>query len=76
VAELYSCPACGSTDVEICFIAWVPANDMENRARWTLDTEAQPEEDSNRCWCPTCEDMVLPRKTEPGSEVGVGSDGP
>jgi len=60
--EGYSCPDCGSREVELCFPAWVPANAIDDRERWELDAEAQPEKDSDKGWCPSCETHVLVRK--------------
>jgi len=60
--EGYSCPDCGSREVELCFPAWVPANAIDDRERWELDVEAQPEKDSDKGWCPSCETHVLVRK--------------
>lgn len=58
----YSCPGCGSTEVELCFPVWVPANAIDDRARWKLDHDAQPEKDSEKGWCPTCDVHVLVRR--------------
>ncbi|MEZ4651984.1 MAG: JAB domain-containing protein [Candidatus Eisenbacteria bacterium] len=57
--ESYSCPDCGSHDVELCFPVWVPANAIDDRERWELDIEAQPEKDGDKGWCSRCETHVL-----------------
>ena len=60
----YFCPECGSADVELCFPVWVPATAIDNRERWELDVEAQPEKDGDKGWCPHCGTNVLVRKEE------------
>lgn len=60
--ERYSCPECRSLDVELCFPVWVLANDIDDRNRWELDVEAQPEKDGDKGWCPSCESNVLVRR--------------
>ena len=60
----YECPDCGSIDVELCFPVWVRANDIDNRNLWELDAEASPHQDSERGWCPRCEQHVLVRNTQ------------
>ena len=61
-ASRYCCPKCGSEAVELCFPVWVVANDIDNRERWELDAEAEPEDDSDKGWCPHCGTHVLVRK--------------
>lgn len=60
----YECPECGSDDVELSFPVWVKANDIDDRALWDLDAEAQPEKDSDKGFCPACGTHVLVRKVE------------
>jgi len=66
----YTCPECGSNEVELCFPVWVRANEMDNRELWDLDAEASPAKDSDKGWCIECQANVLVR-IEEGS-----SDGP
>jgi hypothetical protein len=61
---IYSCPECGSTDVELSFPVWVKANDIDDQKFWDLDCEAQPEKDSDMGWCPRCETNVLVSRKE------------
>jgi hypothetical protein len=61
---IYSCPKCGSTDVELSFPVWVKANDVDNRSKWQLDSEAQPEKDSEKGFCPRCDTNVLVSRKE------------
>lgn len=60
----YYCPMCGSTDVQLSFPVWVPANAIDERSRWELDVEAQPEKDSDKGFCPSCDELVLVALTE------------
>jgi len=60
--EGYACPDCGNRDVELCFPVWVPANAIDDRERWELDAEAQPEKDGDKGWCSRCAAHVLVRK--------------
>ena len=56
---IYSCPTCGSTDVQLQFPCWVPANAIDDRSRWELDHEAKPERDSEKGFCRPCGELVL-----------------
>lgn len=60
----YSCSICGSRAVEICFPVWIPANDMADKSLWEVDFEASPQEFSDKCWCPVCEDHVSLNRKE------------
>jgi Zn finger protein HypA/HybF involved in hydrogenase expression len=79
----YECPTCGAKDVRLCFPVWVPANDLEDRSRWNLDEGASPEKDSDKGWCPVCDDRsrqvrggfrrweVRARASAPSSALGA-----
>ena len=67
--KLFACPNCGSTDVQLNFPVWVPANDIDDQRRWELDAEASPEKDSDKGWCPKCETNVLVTRTGQSREA-------
>ena len=72
----YACPVCGSLDVELCFPAWVEANDLDNRELWQLDVEASPEKDSDKGYCPACQANVLVRLLPLKTDVQVATTPP
>lgn len=61
----YTCGKCGGKNVQIRFPVWVDANDIDNKDKYELDCEAQPEKDSDMIWCLDCEgSTLLVRKEE------------
>ena len=64
----YECPTCSSSEVQLCFPVWVQANNIEDRARWNLDEDASPEGDSEKGWCPRCDETVLVKQVEVSSD--------
>lgn len=57
--ERFLCPRCGSSEVELCFTVWVPANDLEDRTRWRLADDEAPECEADKGWCPDCREVVM-----------------
>ena len=62
--EQFVCPQCGTSEVRLCFPVWVPANRIDDRSLWQLDEDAEPESDSDKGWCPKCDETVLVKKVE------------
>jgi hypothetical protein len=56
---VYSCPDCKGRNVQLCFPCWVPANNIGKRSEWELDSEAQPQKDSDKGYCADCGDTIL-----------------
>lgn len=54
----YTCRVCGSDAVQLCYPCWIPARHRDDRSTWLIDDEAQPQKDSDRCYCPDCGDLV------------------
>jgi hypothetical protein len=56
---IYTCPDCGGKNVQLNFPVWVDANNIDNRGKYELDFEAQPEKDSTKGYCQDCGDTKL-----------------
>ena len=70
----YTCSVCGSERVQLCFPIWVDANNIDDKQQWSMDAEAQPEKDSDKCWCTVCQDHVALNCVEEGKEKPCQQD--
>jgi len=59
---VYSCPNCGSTEVQLRYPVWVDANNIDDKEKWELDFEASPEKDSDSGYCMECGNTELLKK--------------
>jgi len=55
----YVCSVCGGSNVQLNFPVWVDANDINDKDKYELDSEASPEKDSDKCWCKDCEEHYI-----------------
>jgi hypothetical protein len=64
VGPVLVCPDCGSKEVQLCFPVWVDANDIDDKEKYELDYEAQPEKDSTKGYCLKCEKPILVKEKD------------
>ncbi len=55
----YTCPTCKGKNVQLLFPVWVDANNIDDKSKWDMDGGAQPEKDSDKGWCVSCDDHKL-----------------